>query len=489
MLDTLRGSAVTLVTTDGKVHGRIAMVEKIEDPGKQGEPPRIDHRISLLDGDSMRVVLLSTVRTVRLDDGDLALQFNRTLDASAGEGMFQQVAVLDPPRRRMKSHDLLLVHGYVVAAPMWKPTYRVVLPEGGKGKALLQAWAVVDNTSGEEWPTMSHLALHVRRADVAFRYDLHTPRTVERPDLTARGVPHQADAVMVGETTYDLAPSRRRPATATTAGTGGRDATAGACSLPLERQEDRREEQVEGRQLRCRPRLRERPDERRADDRRGEHAAGHRHRPKLRQSTLAVARPIRTASGQTRFELGEARDGARGHVDDGRDLDERRRRGARRRSCFARAAPAMATSPSPYRVVRFKNSTPFVFEPGPIGIYAGGSFVGEGLSETVGAATSATIPFAVEPGIMVTSVTGDDRDDMHLVKMSRGVLEGEQFARHTTTYTVKAQTNDAGFTVLVRHPKLGGTFTLANRPTGTEDLPDAYMVRLEVAKGSAARAR
>src|SRR5207253_2179858 len=39
-----------------------------------------------------------------------------------------------------------------------------------------------------------------------FRYDLHTPRTIERPDLTARGTPHQAEA-MVGETTYDTPPA------------------------------------------------------------------------------------------------------------------------------------------------------------------------------------------------------------------------------------------------------------------------------------------
>ena len=31
---------------------------------------------------------------------------------------------------------------------------------------------------------------------------------------------------------------------------------------------------------------------------------------------------------------------------------------------------------NPYRVVRFKNTTPFALEPGPIAIYAGGSFVG-----------------------------------------------------------------------------------------------------------------
>jgi hypothetical protein len=135
-------------------------------------------------------------------------------------------------------------------------------------------------------------------------------------------------------------------------------------------------------------------------------------------------------------------------------------------------------------VVRFANATPFVLEPGPIGIYSGGSFVGEGLSEAVSAGTSATIPFAVETGIRVASVAGSDRDEMRLVRLSRGVLEVEQFTRITTTYTATADNMPDGFTVLVRHSRAGGTYALTPRPPGTEDLPDGYLVRLEVAKGA-----
>jgi hypothetical protein len=127
----------------------------------------------------MRVVRLSKVRGVKLKDGDLAMQFNRTLDASAGEGMFQQVEV-SIRLAGASSHELLV--SYVAAAPMWKPTYRVVLPKDGKGKALLQAWAVVDNTSGEDWRDIT-LGL-TSGAPIAFRYDLHTPRDVARSDLT-----------------------------------------------------------------------------------------------------------------------------------------------------------------------------------------------------------------------------------------------------------------------------------------------------------------
>ena len=137
---------------------------------------------------------------------------------------------------------------------------------------------------------------------------------------------------------------------------------------------------------------------------------------------------------------------------------------------------------NPYRVVRFKNATPYVLEPGPISIYAGGSFVGEGLSEAVGTKTSATIPFAVEPGILVTSTAKQDGDEMRLVKIVRGVLEVESFARKTTVWTSKLQKkSDAPTTVLIRHPKAGWNYVLEPRPVGTEDLAEAYLIPVKIA--------
>src|SRR5262249_58748756 len=37
---------------------------------------------------------------------------------------------------------------YVVPAPVWKTAYRVVLDDGGK--ARLQAWAILENATGED---------------------------------------------------------------------------------------------------------------------------------------------------------------------------------------------------------------------------------------------------------------------------------------------------------------------------------------------------
>ena len=117
---------------------------------------------------------------------------------------------------------------------------------------------------------------------------------------------------------------------------------------------------------------------------------------------------------------------------------------------------------NPYRVVRFKNSTPFVLEPGPISIYSGGSFVGEGLSEPVGAGISVTIPFAVEPSFLVTSSTTVQRPRDAPVTIVRGVLEVESFYRRTTTWDVhEPAPAPEDIKVLIRQPQTGANYELA----------------------------
>lgn len=482
VLDALRGTRVRLTTASGSAAGRIAMVEQIDEPGPaSGNTPAPvvrDHNVTLMDGDALQVVKLSKVKSITLLDGDLAMQFNRTLDASAGEGMFQQVEVAIRLANADAS-DLLV--SYVVPAPMWKPTYRVVLPEGGKGKALLQAWAVVDNTSGEDWRQVQ-LAL-TSGAPIAFRYDLHTPRDVDRPDLTETSVRRRA-AVAMGETTYAGGEREKRDDVAATA------EPAPMADAPAEADKEEGTGLVglggiargagagKGTGYGAAPARMQAPAAPRP-------AAQAPAQPtldleSLRRSTLAQARAT-AVSGLSRFDIGTAvtvPDGTSTMVAlinqevDGEET-----------FLFRPGGAGVGYEVNPYRVVRFRNTTPFVLESGPISIYAGGSFVGEGISETVGTNTSATIPFAVETGMMVSSTSKSDGEEMRLLKIVRGVLEVETFSRTTTEWTVKAQTKRDGFTMLIRHPKAGWNYQLAPRPDGTEDLPDGYLIPIQVPAG------
>ena len=69
---------------------------------------------------------------------------------------------------------------YVTESPAWKPSYRLKL--GKNGQARLEAWAVVDNVSGEDWERVS-VGVGSTSA-LSFRFDLHSVRFVERETLS-----------------------------------------------------------------------------------------------------------------------------------------------------------------------------------------------------------------------------------------------------------------------------------------------------------------
>ncbi len=490
VLDLLRGVQVTLSTKKGSLQGRIVMVERIEeepDPdmrgARGGDGPTFgnDHKVTLMDGNELRIVRLSKVRNVTLEDGDLAMQFHRRLDATAGEGMFQQVEVAI----RLSGdevHDLVV--SYVVEAPMWKPTYRVVLPKEGKGEALLQAWAVVDNVSGEDW-TEVKISL-TAGAPIAFRYDMHSPRRVFRPDVSER-IHAKRARVAMGETTFeeDASPPadpEPEPMAANMAVESKSMATG------------------HGREAKPRPRRRPKSGSKRGRGKdkskldlgryemqidglaESEDSPGAAFDAEsLRRSTRAQTR-ARHASGLTRYDIQN-----RVTVPDGSAtmvaLINTSVVGEEVFMFDPRGGGGPGYEQNPFRVVRFKNSTPFVLESGPISIYSGGSFVGEGISEAVGANTSATIPFAVEPSIMVTKESPALPQELRLLKIVGGTVHAERFYRNKTVWNVKAQNMNDGFKLLIRHPRLGGTYKLESKPEGLEELKDAYLVPLSIPKG------
>ena len=482
VLDKLRGTDVTLETSNGKVRGRILIVEALQSDGSmrpQGDtsPHEQDYKVTLINDASLEVVRLSAVTGISLHNSDISMQFQRSLDATAGEGMFQQVDVTIR-LTSAHSHDLLV--SYVVGAPMWKPTYRVVLPEHGKGQALLQGWAVVDNTTGEDWRAVK-LSL-TSGAPIAFRYDLHTPRDVVRTDLSALGSSRHAEA-SIGEAGYEQqAPAPAAPppppATVATEGKMGKKSAPGHASgagygakrpSPKSLSKDDSAEDYDG-DVRNMPV----PAAAAADWTVDRDQLAHSMQPTTQAANI---------SGLSRYDLGElltVPDGTSTMVAiinqqvDGEET-----------FLFKPGGGGQGYEANPYRVIRFKNSTPFALESGPISIYSGGSFVGEGISEPVSANVAVTIPFAVESSLIVSSHEQYAGDEMRLLKIVRGVLEVETFSRRTTTWEVKSQlprTEDT--TLYIRHPKAGGSYELAPRPAGTEDLPDAYLIKLVLAKGA-----
>lgn len=71
---------------------------------------------------------------------------------------------------------------YVTEAASWKPSYRVMVEDNSK--VSLEGWAIVDNTSGEDWQAV-RVGVGSSSA-LSFRYDLHSIRLVQRETLQSQ---------------------------------------------------------------------------------------------------------------------------------------------------------------------------------------------------------------------------------------------------------------------------------------------------------------
>jgi hypothetical protein len=69
---------------------------------------------------------------------------------------------------------------YVVSAPLWKPSYRLLLPASGE-KAQLQGWAVLENMTGADWTDVT-LAL-TSGNPATYRQALYQSYYAERAEL------------------------------------------------------------------------------------------------------------------------------------------------------------------------------------------------------------------------------------------------------------------------------------------------------------------
>jgi hypothetical protein len=155
-------------------------------------------RTAHLDGDSLRLAVpsdkvddfLKSLTVVDAKTGEPAPIAYPTSEPVDDSGVIAMKISLTGP----SSRDLRL--SYVTDAPSWKPSYRLML--GKDGKVNVQAWAIVDNTSGEDWQNVQ-LGVGSSSA-LSFRFDLRSVRLVQRETL------HQDDlfamAPPTGGSTY-----------------------------------------------------------------------------------------------------------------------------------------------------------------------------------------------------------------------------------------------------------------------------------------------
>ncbi len=179
LLTALRGARVEARTGATRITGRLLSVEQQE--------RRVDSAVITVDalsivtdtGDIQTVVLDQGV-TVRILEADLNAEVGRYLSIISSSRE-QDVRRLTISAAGQGERDLFV--SYVSEVPVWKSTYRLVLGTEAAGakpsSPMLQGWAIVDNTIGEDWNNVE-LSL-VAGAPQAFIQRISQPYYVQRP--------------------------------------------------------------------------------------------------------------------------------------------------------------------------------------------------------------------------------------------------------------------------------------------------------------------
>jgi len=147
-LGALRGARIEVRGTTGPaLTGRLLSVER-KTRSATNWTVETDEISLISDNGEVHSVDLNPTTSVRIAEKDLQLEVGRYLNLIASSR--------DQDVRRMTisttgNGERNLYVSYISEVPIWKTTYRIVLPTKPDKKPLLQGWAIVDNTVGEDW--------------------------------------------------------------------------------------------------------------------------------------------------------------------------------------------------------------------------------------------------------------------------------------------------------------------------------------------------
>lgn len=513
LLGALRGARLEVRVGERLVSGRLLGIERRAIGNGPTQSTRDE--ISLVsDAGDIRTIDLNPSVSIRLAERESAEQVMTYLGFLA--------STRAPDRRRVTiatagvgERDLLV--SYISEVPIWKTTYRIVMPPDGE-QPLLQGWAIIDNTTGADWTDVD-LSL-VAGAPQSFIQQLSQPRYSRRPvvqppqgalltpqthDPTLitgvgrlRGsVRDQSSAALPGASVRVLDPQLRTVAQTTTNATGSyaidglapgtyrvEVALAGFQTLTSEVSIGSTGESV--------------------------HDAVMRVGSVAETLTVTGETPAAAVGG-----LGAGLGGGQGGgLAQGLPLPDQATIARAQQSLQGAAAreltdlfeyrltnsisvrrnqsalvpiinvPASIERVSlwngrvgtqPLRALWLTNSSDLTLDAGTFSVVDGGAFAGEGLIEPLKPQEKRLLSYAVDLGLQIDARQGDERRMISRITLQRGVVIEQREQRSRRVYTIR-NNDTTDRTVVVEHPVRPG-WTLASE-TPAETSSTAYRFKV-----------
>jgi len=391
-----------------------------------------------------RVTLLTAVGLQQfvLEEADSVSFTDPTLQAKVDKALTEIAANRAKDRRRL----VLSAQGtgkreirvaYVVGAPLWKASFRIVLPEDQKStKAHLQGWAVLENMSGQDWRGVELTLLAGN--PVSFRQAIYDAYYLDRPEVPVDVVGHILPGRDTSQVESVMVTARRQSA--------ARPPLATPAPITVVTAED----------IKAPP-----PPQLAASVNTAEATES------ATQVAFRIPVPVTVASGHS----------AMIPIID-RDIPVERL-GLYQQSTLAT---------HPLASLRLKNESPNGLPPGVVTLYERGagatSYVGDAQLGSLPAGESRLISYAADEKTQI-STTSSESDSVAKAVIAEGVLTLTRVSRQSVTYHIKAPSAEPR-RILIEQDKEDGWRLVAPTGAAAEATPEAYRFPIDLAAGKTA---
>ena len=339
---------------------------------------------------------------------------------------------------------------YTLEAPIWKTSYRLVLPDATGGEPTLHAWAIVENGTDSDWNDIE-LSLAAGRP-VSFTMDLQTPYHLQRPDVRppvlANVGPTIYDDARLAELEESMDAEMRNEFRRQRGAAGGREAMKMMADMA-----------AEGAMAQA-PAASGVPAEAFTTMIAGAAASAG---DVGEQFFYTLDAPVSVEKGQSAMLpiMSAPVEGRRVTI----------------------WTPDGAT-PHPMKGVELENDTQMHLMAGPIAVYDTGRYAGDAMIESTARNQERLLSYAVDQDLQTArEVTSDS--EVQSIRIVNGSLLRQTRQSRTTSYTLENHDSSRPRTVLIEHAKTAG-WDLAGEARPVEETDTHYRFEVVLEPGQAA---
>ncbi|HEY2909237.1 MAG TPA: DUF4139 domain-containing protein, partial [Gemmataceae bacterium] len=428
--------------------------------------------LNLWCAEGLRSVKVAEIQQLRFLNPALESEIRRALEVLARNHDSQKKAVSlhfsgDGKRKVQVS--------YVVEAPLWKTSYRLMLDAKNKSKPHLQGWAIVENPTDEDWTGVKMALISGR--PISFQMDLYNPLYVPRPTVEPELF------ASLRPPTYDGGFNNGR--TGLAMGGGGMMGMGGMGMMGGG---------IMGVGLGGMPAKPADPSKQRYQKKMDAAMA------RLDEATIAERKRY---AGQLRRELVEGlQRGAVGSEATGGQLGDFFQYAIDHPVSLARQKSAMlpivnkdvegsrvsiynaeVQPKHPLLGLRFKNTSGLHLAQGPITVFEGSTYAGDTRVLDVQPNEERLVSYAIDLGTEVDPQTGAGTSKITSVKAVKGFVTTITKVREVKKYSI-ANRSQQGRTLIIEHPnRTNDQFRLVETEKPMEDTKDFYRFQTNVKAG------